>query len=152
MGYQLNGKNYTLINPPSYCVDDDRLEPHLGLLYIASTVPEAKGFKVIIYEMTGCTSENEISEKIENIPESDIYGFCVYCTNYRYVNICIDWIRQINGQKNKKSLIVLGGPNPTAIPEFTLKNSRCDCVITGEGEDAFLEVAIALKKDWNYHL
>jgi anaerobic magnesium-protoporphyrin IX monomethyl ester cyclase len=134
-----------LINPPSNCVDDDRLEPHLGLLYIASVLRE-KNFDVKLYEMTGCMTDKAISEKIQDIPASDIYGFSVYCTNYNYVKMCIDRIRQIDARKNKKSLIVLGGPNPTAIPEFTLKDSRCDCVITGEGEDAFLEAATAMQK------
>jgi len=128
----------TLINPPSNCVDDDRLEPQLGLLYIASVLRE-NGIPVQIYEMTGCKTESEIDRKIENIPEGDIYGFTTYCTNYLHVKHCINYIRS----KMKKALIVLGGPNPSAIPEFTLRDSKCDCVITGEGEDAFLYVVNA---------
>jgi len=127
-----------LINPPSNCLDDDRLEPQLGLLYIASVLRE-NGIPVQIYEMTGCKTESEIERKIENIPEGDIYGFTTYCTNYIYVKRCINHIRS----KLNKALIVLGGPNPTGLPDLTLKNSKCDCVITGEGEDAFLQVVSA---------
>lgn len=127
-----------LINPPSDCIDDDRLEPQLGLLYIAAVLRE-NGISVQIYEMTGCKTENQIKRKIENIPEGDVYGFTTYCTNYLHVKRCINHIRS----KMNKALIVLGGPNPTALPEFTLRDSKCDYIITGEGEDAFLQVVNA---------
>lgn len=125
-----------LINPPSNCVDDDHLEPQLGLLYIASLL-RLNGFEVEIYEMTGCKTEDEIKEKINSIPSGDVYGFTVYCTNYPFVKRCIEHIKSVN---ERSPLIILGGPNPSALSEFTLKDSKCDCVITGEGEDAFLNV------------
>ncbi len=130
-----------LINPPSLCVDDDRLEPSLGLLYIASMVRQSN-FQVLIYEMTGCKNETEISRKIKEIPNGDVYGLSVLCTNYSYAKQCIEQIRS----RNRKSMIILGGPNPTALPEFTLNNSKCDCVITGEGEDAFILALNAIQK------
>jgi radical SAM superfamily enzyme YgiQ (UPF0313 family) len=123
-----------LINPPSLCVDDDRLEPSLGLLYIASMLRQ-NHFQVVINEMTGCKTEAEISKKIKEIPEGDIFGISVLCTNYPYVKYCIEQIRL----KNEKAFIIVGGPNATALPDFTLSDSKCDCVITGEGEDAFLQ-------------
>ena len=128
-------RDVILINPPSDCVDDDRLEPQLGLLYIASVLRK-NGIPVRIYEMTGCKTESQVAGKIENIPPGNIYGFTTYCTNYLYVKRCINHIRSTMD----KTFIVLGGPNPTALPEFTLTESKCDCVITGEGEDAFLSV------------
>jgi len=127
-----------LINPPSDCVENDHLEAPLGLLYIASLLRE-NNISVQIYDMTGCKNKNEIDKKIEDIPEGDIYGFTTYCTNYFYVKKCINYIRS----RIDNSLIVLGGPNPTALPEFTLKDSNCDCIITGEGEDAFLKFVYA---------
>ena len=130
-----------LINPPSDCVDDDHLEPPLGLLYIASAL-RGNGIGVMVYDMTGSSSQVEINEKVDAIPEGDIYGITCYCTNYHYVKDCIRHIRSFFS----KSFIVLGGPNPSAIPEYTLEDSRCDCVITGEGEDAFLHV-VGLHED-----
>jgi anaerobic magnesium-protoporphyrin IX monomethyl ester cyclase len=130
-----------LINPPSDCVDDDHLEPQLGLLYIASVLRE-NGISVGIYEMTGCRNETEIEDKIKNIPEALIYGFTTYCTNYRFVKRCVDFIRSNRGQV----FIILGGPNPTALPRLTLNDSQCDGVVTGEGEDAFLYAAKAVLK------
>lgn len=128
-----------LINPPSACVEDDHLEPQLGLLYIAALLQE-KGFPVRVYEMTGCKSAAEIDKKIADIPEGVLYGITTYCTNYRYVKYCVQHIRM----KYPQALIVLGGPNPTALPEFTLKDSECDCVVVGEGEEAFLYAASAI--------
>ena len=124
-----------LINPPSNCVDDDHLEPPLGLLYIASSL-RCHGIGVMVYDMTGSSDQGEIRRRIDAIPEGEIFGITCYCTNYNYVKDCILHIRS----RFFKSLIVLGGPNPSAIPEFTLDDSLCDCVVTGEGEDAFLHV------------
>lgn len=129
-----------LINPPSEGVDDDRLEPQLGLLYIASVLREEGGHEVQIYEMTGCKNEGQVEDKIKNIPYGDVYGFTVYCTNYKFVKRCIRYIRR----KHPRAYIILGGPNPTALPEFTLKDSGADFVIKGEGEDAFLHVVTSL--------
>lgn len=127
-------KKIVLINPPSSCVEDDHLEPQLGLLYIAAVLRE-NSHHPEIYDMTGCGNEDEIDRKIKNIPDGDIYGITCYCTNYNYAKKCIREIRR----NNKKSRIVLGGPNPSALADFTLKDGECDCVITGEGEDAFRE-------------
>ncbi|HLP60105.1 MAG TPA: radical SAM protein [Candidatus Deferrimicrobium sp.] len=132
-------RNVVLINPPSDCVEDDRLEPQLGLLYIAAVLRE-NNIPVLLYDMTGCKTPSQVEVMMKNIPAGDIYGFTVYCTNYPYVKRCLDFIRR----KKEKAFIVLGGPNPTALPGYTLKDSGCDCVIAGEGEDAFLAVVNAL--------
>lgn len=128
-------KHVILINPSSYCVNDDHLEPPLGLLYIASVLME-QSIPVQVYDMTGCKTKEDIIKKIEQIPFGDIYGFTTYCTNYLYVKQCIKHIRT----QYPNAFIILGGPNPSALPKFTLTDSQCDCVITGEGEDAFLNI------------
>jgi len=122
-----------LINPPCTVLDDANLEPPLGLLYIAAVLRENNYNDIKIYTMTDCKNIEEVKNKIENIPEADIYGFTVYCTNYNYTKMCINYIKN----RNSNSIIILGGPNASALPEFTLKDSGCDYVITGEGEDAF---------------
>ena len=131
-----------LINPPSLGTDDDHLEPSLGLLYIAGTL-QHNNYDVKIYEMTGCKNEDDINEKINQIPYGDIYGITVYCTNYPYVKQCIKHIRQIN--PNAK--IILGGPNATALPQFTLEDSGCDHVIVGESEFTFLKLVMGIELD-----
>lgn len=125
-----------LINAPCLGTDDVNLEPPLGLLYIASNLRE-NGYKdVEIYTMTDATTEEEIKTKIDKIPFANVYGFTVYCTNYNYVKKCIEHIRT----KNPSSYIILGGPNASGLPEFTLKDSGCDFVVIGEGEDAVFNI------------
>lgn len=85
--------------------------------------------------MTGCKDDKEVDEKIKNIPRADVYGFTTYCTNYNNIKRGINYIKE----KYPDSFIVLGGPNATALPEYTLEDSGCDVIIVGEGEDAFLE-------------
>ncbi len=44
----------TLISPPSNCVLEDRVEPNLGLLYLASTLRENGNDNVSVCDMAGC--------------------------------------------------------------------------------------------------
>lgn len=135
-----------LINAPCTVIDDDNLEPQLGLLYIAAVLKE-NNYQVQIYSMTGCKDDREVDKKIKNIPEADVYGFTTYCTNYENIKKCIKHIRKIDFILNcKDSIIILGGPNATALPEFTLEDANCDFVIVGEGEDAFLYLINEIKK------
>lgn len=71
-----------LINPPSNCVEDDRIEPPLGLLYIISTLRESKYDNISLLDMTGCRDELDISDKINTIPDADVYGISCFSTNY----------------------------------------------------------------------
>ncbi|SDU64893.1 B12-binding domain-containing radical SAM protein [Desulfobacula phenolica] len=126
--------NITLLSPPSFCVDDDRLEQSLGIAYIASVLIE-NGYDANIVELTGNQGKdfNEISALI---PCSDIYGIVCYSTTYHNVKKIIESIKN----KNPKAYICLGGPHPTAMPEQTLRDMEVDCVVTGEGEMAFLSI------------
>jgi radical SAM superfamily enzyme YgiQ (UPF0313 family) len=122
-----------LITPPSDCVNDDRTEPSLGLLYVASTLRNSGYDNVSIYDMSGSKSDLEIKDKLTNIPDAEIYGVNCFCTNYKYAKDVIKHIRE----HNKSAYIGIGGPNPSGIPEFTYSDSGADVVIVGEGEDAF---------------
>lgn len=120
-------KKVILINPPSNGVNDDHLEPQLGLLHIASVLRE-NNIPVQIYDMTGCKPKEHINKKIENILSGDIimkghenkhiyipnsYNYttafltmacprgCSYCIN-RYDNFQLP--KRISGKKWIKSL------------------------------------------------
>lgn len=130
------GKKATilLIKPPSLCVDDDRLEPHLGLLYVAATARE-KGYEYInISDMSGCRNAEEVEERISHVPHADVYGITSFCTTYAYAKQIIAKIKH----DTPSSYVVIGGNNPSGLPEFTFMDSGADVVITGEGEDAFV--------------
>ncbi len=123
-----------LLKPPSLCVEDDRLEAPLGILYIAS-VARQRGYDVSVFDMSGCTNEKEINERIDQIPQADAYGLSIFCTNHDYSKLSIESIRK----KLPKALVIAGGPNPSALPEYTLSDTGADVVITGEAEDAFAD-------------
>jgi len=122
-----------LVNPPSNRVTDDRVEPPLGLLYIASTLRERGYENIELFDMTGCKNEFETDAKIKNISYADIYGFTCIATNYEVIPRIILQIRKLNSS----AYIAIGGTIPTGIPEMTLYDSKADVVIIGEGEDIF---------------
>lgn len=131
-----------LINPPSNCVQDDRLEPPLGLLYLASCLRQKNYQNISVYDMTGSLSELEISNKIASICHADIYGICCFSTNYKYVKKIINHLQR----NNPESYIILGGPHPTGMPDFTINDSNANAIVIGEGEDIFSDLISAFSK------
>ena len=125
-----------LIAPPSNCVEDDRLEPPLGLLYLASVLKENGYVDIEIVDLSGCGSEAEIADALERVPAADVYGITLVCSNHDYAKRCVQRARSAA----PKAYIVAGGANATALPEFTLADLKVDAVVTGEGEDCFLDL------------
>lgn len=93
--------------------------------------------------MTGCKNIQEINDKINSIPNADIYGISCFSTNYNFVKKIIKKIRV----DNSNSYVVLGGPHPSAMPLETLEDAKCDAVIVGEGEDAFTNLVKDYQKN-----
>src|SRR3989338_4340356 len=122
-----------LINPPSDCVVDDRVEPPLGLLYLAGTLIQNSFDSLSLYDMTGCQNREQINAKIQNIPVADIYGIGCYSTNYAFFKQIIKYIKE----NNRSAYILVGGPHPTGLPDFTIEDSGTDAIVVGEGEDVF---------------
>lgn len=125
-----------LISPPSNCVSDDRLEPPLGLLYIASSLRARNYNQISIFDMTGCLSESDISKAISSTPDADIYGISCFSTNYQYARKIIKYIKTIN----PSAYVVIGGSHPSGLSDFTFRDSQADIVVIGEGEDAFCDL------------
>lgn len=132
-----------LILPPSNCVIDDRLEPPLGLMYIAAVLHEKGHSNVSLFDMSGCQTEKEIAVKIEEIPIADLYGLTVFCSNHPFAKRAVAQIKRLNSE----AFIVAGGANASAMPEFTLKDLGVNAVVVGEGEDAFVEIASRVGSD-----
>lgn len=127
-----------LVNPPSDCVEDDRVEPPLGLLYIASVLREYCFEDISFLDMTGSHSEVEICKWILDLPIADIYGVSCFSTNYPHVKSIVRRIREVN----PAAFVVLGGPHPSAMPAETKTDTGADLVVSGEGEDAFAMAVI----------
>ena len=131
--YVVEGKrpSVCLVHTPCLDLQDDRLEPPLGLLYIATTL-QTKGYPVKIVDLA-----SELSPNLERlIPDGyDVYGFSTYSVNYNQTHQLASAIRQ----RQPTALLIAGGPHATALP-LQVANDVFDVVVTGEGELAMLEI------------
>jgi anaerobic magnesium-protoporphyrin IX monomethyl ester cyclase len=131
-----------LINPPARCVEDDRLEPPLGLLYVAAAARRVVGDDIAFSDMSGNRPGASLEDALVALPRARVYGIQALCTNHDAVKTIVKFIRS----REPRAEIVLGGPNPSALPRVYLEETGADAVVTGEGEDAFaayLEASLA---------
>jgi anaerobic magnesium-protoporphyrin IX monomethyl ester cyclase len=113
-----------LIHPDHPNSTDDRLDPPLGLLYIASHLRK-NNFNVEICDLSGLEQYN--------IPYADIYGITVYITSIDITKKIIKQCKHIN----QKCKIIVGGAHPTACPNDF---NYVDHVVVGYGEIAMLDI------------
>lgn len=112
------------------------LLPPLGIGYIAAVL-EKEGFKVKIIDCPPLNlTQGDLSTLFE-IEKPEVIGFTITTVSVRSA---------ITAAQNAKallpnSLIVMGGPHPTALPEETMRDGSFDVGIIGEGEYSFLELA-----------
>lgn len=118
-----------LVHTPCPELDNDRLEPPLGILYIATTLKQ-NGIDCTICDLSGLPPE----KWQENLALGDIYGFSTYSVTYlRTLEI-----KKLIMNINPKAFTVAGGPHVSALPFEGAENF--DVIITGEAEATFLEV------------
>lgn len=119
-----------LVHTPCKDLNDDRLEPPLGLLYLASLLRDRQ-VNVRVVDL----SAHEEQGLEDRIPVgSDVYGFSTYSVNYGLTLRLVQSVRQ----RNPSALLVAGGPHATALPALVAQDGF-DVVVTGEGELAILE-------------
>ncbi len=118
-----------LINPPSPWLLSDREHPPDNLLTVAAFLRE-KGVNIQFCDLNG------FPENYWFIPYGDIYG--ISCATPHH-SIVIKIVSKIKARQ-PNALVVLGGFHPTVEPERTLRDTKCDIVIRGEGERAMLDI------------
>lgn len=119
------------IHTPCVQLRDDRLEPPLGLLYIATAV-HAAGYRVEMVDL----SANSPADLDRLIPDDfDVYGFSTYSVNYGLTCELAASVRL----RNRSAILIAGGPHATALPADVAADGF-DVVITGEGEISILDV------------
>ncbi len=85
---------------------------------------------------------DEISAIVQS-RKADLYGISCFTSNRKGAVLMADLIRGFHPE----ACIVTGGPHPTAVPAEMLENCRSiDIVVTGEGEETFLEIVEKLKQ------
>lgn len=117
------------IQSPAPELRNDRLEPNLGLLYLA-TYMKNTGFFVEYLDLSGVPSENWA----DNLKKSDIYCFSTFSPTYQRTL----QIKNLCKTINPKGVFIAGGPHASALPEAVAKDF--DYVVVGEGEKALKRV------------
>ncbi len=112
-----------LINLPQLNSLDDKLDPPMGLMYIAAML-RSKGHQVKITDLSFIDRENWK----EAVGYAEVYGMTVFSSS---LHLAVE-INKIAKENNPDCTVIVGGPHPTALPEETAL--LFDCVIKGEGE------------------
>ena len=125
-----------LIHPPHYNSTDDRLDPPLGLLNIATVIQMHRpDIQIKINDLSGIKSDLEI--KVEY---ADVYGITVYCSTINTVRSIIVECKKVN----PNAMICIGGAHVTSLTN-TLSDV-VDYVVTGYGELPMLQLLTSYKK------
>lgn len=131
--------NIVLINPPHLESLDTKLDPNLGLMYLASVLRNCN-FNVSILDLSFHSTDTWFTV----IPKADLYGISIMTTSYHHaLNI-----RDICKKINSNCKIIVGGSHPSALPEETAKDF--DIVVVGEAEGIILHVIEHIKFDKQY--
>ncbi len=104
------------------------ITPPLGLGYLASYL-KSKGIETEIIDGLNLNLTNQ--EIVRRCQEAEVVGISVL--SYYFLPT-IDLAKRL---KKAGKIVVLGGPHATMLPELTLKETKADFVIKGEGEEIF---------------
>ena len=131
----------TLLIQPGY--EGSIATPPLGLGYIASTL-EANGNEVHLIDLTKNPLTHEIlNQKVAAI-EPEIVGISLMSRALIKVRKLVSALREVTDVP-----IVLGGPQPSIIPEYTLEQTNAEFAVMGEGEITITELVQTLQKGKN---
>jgi radical SAM superfamily enzyme YgiQ (UPF0313 family) len=112
-----------LVHPAHHNCTDDRLDPPLGLLYLATALRD-NGVEVSVSDLSG-------SYEID-IPFADVYGITAYISTLKEVKLIFNKCKQIN--PNCK--VVVGGAHASVRPNDF---DYVDKVIMGQGEEQLVK-------------
>jgi len=134
-------KRVLLIMPGRYGVKDVNLP--LPLLMLSKPLLE-HGFEPVIFDCRLRNYEAELRHLKDFV--------CVGITSMsgEQVKHALDVSKHIK-KINPELKIVWGGPHSSTMPEQTVKNKNVDVVVRGEGEDAMLEIADAIRGNKSLH-
>lgn len=112
------------------------LLPPLGIGYMAAVL-EREGFQVKIIDCPPLNLTHSDLQAILKSEEPKLIGFTVTVLSLKSAIMAAQTAKETLPQ----SLIVVGGPFPTALPEETMRGGPFDVAVLGEGEYSFLELA-----------
>ena len=121
----------------------------LNLGYLASFTRQQKPkIEVDILDCEGLNLSYKQIEKFLIKSKPDIVALTMPTPAYKHTLL----VANIAKSLRQKTIIIVGGPQPTALPETVLKEKCIDFAVIGEGEITFLELVNSLEKDRkNFH-
>ncbi|MCK4792258.1 MAG: cobalamin-dependent protein [Desulfobacteraceae bacterium] len=130
--------NILLIHPYGSPEKSFSIVPSLGLGYIASALI-AKGHHVDIVDCLHKGIKPPILLKIIKDSKPDLIGITIFSLFFYEAKETIDAIK-----KELDIPIVVGGPHVSALPELTMRESKADFAVIGEGEVTIAELVDVL--------
>ncbi|MBS5130728.1 MAG: B12-binding domain-containing radical SAM protein [Lachnospiraceae bacterium] len=115
------------IKTPIPMLQDDKLEPDMGLLYCATYVKRHCDVNVSCVDL----SVDSKKKLFEEAKDSRIFCFSTFTANY---NLTVEIVRELREKVKKGSIFIAGGHHASALPEQVANDF--DYVIQGEGEIA----------------
>ena len=145
----------TLINPPErmriwagipkahahgvYCF------PPLGLMYVQASVEKRTPHRVEIFDpVVDDLDYPEFEEQLKQYP-LEMVGISAFTHCLPDVQMTINTVRKLN----PNATIVLGGPHCNMFPDYAIGLKGVDAILTGDGEDAFVEMLEAYEQSGN---
>jgi anaerobic magnesium-protoporphyrin IX monomethyl ester cyclase len=147
----------TLINPPErlrvwagipkahahgvYCF------PPLGLMHVQAGVEKRSHYEVEICDPVVDDLDYPDFEQLLKRTPLDLVGIECYTHSLPDVQMTINMVRKLNA--NAK--IVIGGPHCAMFPEYAAQIDGIDAMVTGDGEDSFLDMVKAHDQGTDFH-
>jgi anaerobic magnesium-protoporphyrin IX monomethyl ester cyclase len=147
-----------LISPPAFTFRaprDVNPLPPMGLGYLAS-VAEGLGTEVRILDclVRGWSHEEEVNDQLVRVGLSerdiedqirdfnpDMIGInCQFSRQYKIYHSLFALVKRVRPD----IITIAGGPHTTVCPEEVLGDPNCDFIVSGEAEEAFRDLIIAL--------
>lgn len=114
--------------------------PPLGLGYLAAYL-RSSGHEVKIYDCVVSETKNKELVELLKKEKFEVIGITIFTMFFPQAR---ELIREL--KNTVKGSVVIGGPQVSALPAFTLEETKADFAIVGEGEVTLLELVEELKK------
>ena len=116
--------------------------PPLGLLYIAAVLKKNNHqVEIIDIDIEGKNAENKLKETYQNL-NPQMIGFYAMTWTYQQAKDLAKRFKQIDS----KIITVIGGPNVTCLPKYSLEFGDFDFGVIGEGEKTIIELLNKIEK------
>lgn len=131
-----------LINTPVAINENFEGQEPLGIAYLGAILLE-EGYEVILKDYAVEYYDKEKFSNYVQVEDFDLIGFSCRSASY---SSTLQFIKDLNEIDDLRSIIVLGGAHPTALPRMVIEETSADIVVRGEGELTIVELCKNLSK------